>query len=53
MKIEIVMTRTSYCSVLTILSFSFERYLAICHPLYLYTMSGTKRTTRLVTIISL
>ena len=43
---EILMIRTSYCSVLTILSFSFERYLAICHPLYLYTMSGTKRTTR-------
>ena len=45
-KMKILMTRTSYCSVLTILSFSFERYLAICHPLYLYTMSGTKRTTR-------
>eukprot|EP00090_Calanus_glacialis_P021828 TRINITY_DN33669_c0_g1_i1.p1 TRINITY_DN33669_c0_g1~~TRINITY_DN33669_c0_g1_i1.p1 ORF type:complete len:422 (+),score=119.18 TRINITY_DN33669_c0_g1_i1:180-1268(+) len=42
---------TSYCSVLTILSFSFERYLAICHPLYLYTMSGTKRTTRLILLL--
>ena len=40
------MCRTSYCSVLTILSFSCERYLAICHPLYSYTMAGTKRTTR-------
>ena len=40
------MCRTSYCSVLTILSFSCERYLAICHPLYSYTMAGTKRTIR-------
>merc|ERR1719220_1482160 len=40
--------RTSYCSVLTILAFSFERYLAICHPLYSYTMAGLKRTARII-----
>jgi len=39
---------TSYCSVLTILAFSFERYLAICHPLYSYTMAGLKRTARII-----
>ena len=33
---------SQYCSVLTILSFSCERYLAICHPLYSYTMSGIR-----------
>ena len=40
--------RTFYVSVLTIFCFSWERYLAICHPIYLYTMAGTARTTRWV-----
>ncbi|XP_043283833.1 neuropeptides capa receptor-like [Venturia canescens] len=34
---------SSYVSVLTIVAFSLERYLAICHPLRLYVMSGLKR----------
>lgn len=34
---------SSYVSVLTIVAFSMERYLAICHPLRVYTMSGLKR----------
>merc|ERR1719419_2209062 len=42
---------TFYISVLTIFCFSWERYLAICHPLYLYTMAGTARTTRLIILI--
>ena len=41
-------TRTSYCSVLTILAFSCERYLAICHPMYSYTMAGLKRTYKTI-----
>ncbi|XP_029160795.1 neuropeptides capa receptor-like isoform X2 [Nylanderia fulva] len=36
---------SSYVSVLTIVAFSMERYLAICHPLYVYSMSGLKRST--------
>ena len=43
------LSRTSYCSVLTILAFSCERYIAICHPLYSYTMAGLKRTARHLT----
>ena len=41
----------SYASVLTILSFSLERYLAICTPLYIFPMSDIKRAA-LVNIIS-
>ena len=33
----------SYASVLTILSFSLERYLAICTPLYIFPLSDIKR----------
>ena len=33
----------SYASVLTILSFSLERYLAICTPLYIFPMSDINR----------
>ncbi|XP_020282937.1 neuropeptides capa receptor-like [Pseudomyrmex gracilis] len=36
---------SSYVSVLTIMAFSIERYLAICHPLRVYSMSGLKRST--------
>ena len=40
----------SYASVLTILSFSTERYLAICHPLYLLPLSDLSRAS-LVSIL--
>ncbi|KAL6259211.1 hypothetical protein P5V15_009131, partial [Pogonomyrmex californicus] len=39
---------SSYVSVLTIVVFSLERYLAICHPLHLYAMSGLKRPIRFI-----
>lgn len=35
-------------SVLTIVAFTMERFLAICHPLHLYTMSGFKRALRII-----
>lgn len=38
----------SYVSVLTIVAFSTERYLSICYPLYLYTMSGLQRAKRII-----
>ncbi|XP_011879991.1 PREDICTED: neuropeptides capa receptor-like [Vollenhovia emeryi] len=39
---------SSYVSVLTIVAFSMERYLAICHPLRIYSISGLKRPTRFI-----
>lgn len=39
---------SSYVSVLTIVAFSMERYLAICHPLRVYAMSGLKRPIRFI-----
>ncbi|XP_055373280.1 neuropeptides capa receptor [Condylostylus longicornis] len=39
---------STYVSVLTIVAFSMERFLAICHPLHLYTMSGFKRALRII-----
>lgn len=39
---------SSYVSVLTIVAFSMERYLAICHPLRVYSISGFKRPTRFI-----
>lgn len=51
-KIRKLMTEAcSYVSVLTIVAFSMERFLAICHPLHLYTMSGFKRAVRIIAII--
>ncbi|CAH0561228.1 unnamed protein product [Brassicogethes aeneus] len=41
----------SYVSVLTIVAFSTERYLAICYPLYLHKMSGFQRALRIITVI--
>ena len=41
--IIIILRSASYASVLTILSFSLERYLAICTPLYIFPLSDIKR----------
>lgn len=41
-------SRSTYVSVLTIVAFSMERFLAICHPLHLYTMSGLQRAVRII-----
>ncbi|XP_068622893.1 neuropeptides capa receptor [Battus philenor] len=38
----------SYVSVLTIVAFTLERYLAICHPLHIYAMAGLRRALRIV-----
>ena len=38
-----ILRSASYASVLTILSFSLERYLAICTPLYIFPLSDIKR----------
>ncbi|XP_061396132.1 neuropeptides capa receptor-like [Musca vetustissima] len=38
----------SYVSVFTIVAFSVERYLAICHPLSSYAMTGFKRALRII-----
>ena len=37
--------------MLTIVAFSLERYLAICHPLHAYTMAGLGRAARIVALI--
>ena len=40
--------RSSYVSVMTIAAFSTERYFAICHPLHLNAMQGSKRLVRII-----
>ncbi|XP_046666090.1 neuropeptides capa receptor-like [Homalodisca vitripennis] len=47
----LVSEMTSYTSVMTIVAFSMERYLAICHPLLSYTMSGLSRAVRIITVL--
>lgn len=43
--------RSTYVSVLTIVAFSTERFLAICYPLHLYAMSGFKRAVRIIALL--
>ncbi|XP_050522511.1 neuropeptides capa receptor-like isoform X2 [Daktulosphaira vitifoliae] len=47
----LVSEMTSYTSVLTIVAFSMERYIAICHPLHAYAMSGLKRAIRIIAMV--
>ncbi|EDV97241.1 GH14790 [Drosophila grimshawi] len=41
----------TYVSVFTIVAFSMERFLAICHPLHVCAMSGFQRALRITTIL--
>lgn len=42
---------TTYVSVLTIVAFSVERFLAICYPLHLVPMNAFKRAARIIVAI--
>lgn len=37
--------------MLTIVAFSMERYLAICHPLHVYSMSGLRRAIKIIAVL--
>ncbi|XP_013788011.1 neuropeptides capa receptor-like, partial [Limulus polyphemus] len=39
---------TSYASVLTIVAFTTERYIAICHPLSIQTLSSLSRAIKII-----
>ncbi|XP_019868983.2 neuropeptides capa receptor [Aethina tumida] len=47
----LVSEMASYVSVLTIVAFSTERYLAICYPLYLHKMSGFQRAAKIIAVM--
>lgn len=47
----LVSEMSSYTSVLTIVAFSMERFLAICHPLHAYAMSGLRRAVRIIAVL--
>ena len=36
---------------MTILAFSMERYIAICHPLYQYAMAGFSRAVKIIVMV--
>ncbi|CAL8081332.1 unnamed protein product [Orchesella dallaii] len=42
---------TTYASILTIVAFTTERYIAICHPMKTQTKSKLSRATRVITLI--
>lgn len=47
----LIVEACTYCSVLTIVAFSMERFLAICYPLHSYAMAGLKRAIRIIVAI--
>ncbi|XP_076336558.1 neuropeptides capa receptor-like [Tachypleus tridentatus] len=42
---------TSYASVLTIVAFSTERYIAICYPLFIQTVSSLYRSVKIISLV--
>ncbi|XP_064618343.1 LOW QUALITY PROTEIN: pyrokinin-1 receptor-like [Liolophura sinensis] len=47
--VKILLTEmTSYASVLTITTFTIERYIAICHPLLAHKMADTRRAIKII-----
>ncbi|XP_049938852.1 neuropeptides capa receptor-like [Schistocerca serialis cubense] len=47
----LVSEMSSYVSVLTIVAFSLERYLAICYPIYSYTMKGLHSALGIIAVL--